>query len=105
MLSQEDLRVFIDAFEKGGFVAPCNWYRNFTRNWETMVDVEQRIELPCLMLYGEYDMVPKVDMTDTVLDLEIQTLECGHWIQQEKPELTNQFLLDWLDRKITPLLR
>lgn len=105
MLSQEDLRVFVDAFEKGGFVAPCNWYRNFTRNWETMVDVEQRIELPCLMLYGEYDMVPKVDMTDTVLDLEIQTLECGHWIQQEKPELTNQFLLDWLDRKITPLLR
>jgi len=39
------------------------------------------------------------------LDLEIQNLECGHWIQQEKPELTNQFLLDWLDRKITPLLR
>jgi len=104
MLSEEDLMVFVDAFSQGGFVAPCNWYRNFTRNWETMVDVKQTIELPCLMIYGEHDMVPKVDMTDTVSDLEVQTLPCGHWIQQEEPEKTNLILLEWLARKITPLL-
>ena len=49
-------------------------------------------------------MVPKVDMTDTVLDLEVKTLACGHWIQQEEPEKTNQILLEWLERKIKPLL-
>jgi pimeloyl-ACP methyl ester carboxylesterase len=104
MLSEEDLMVFVDAFTHGGFVAPCNWYRNFTRNWETMAHVKQTIELPSLMIYGEYDMVPKVDMTDIVLDLEIKTLDCGHWIQQEEPEKTNQILLEWLERKIKPLL-
>ena len=104
MLSEKDLMVFVDAFEKGGFVAPCNWYRNFTRNWETMGHVKQIIELPCLMLYGDYDMVPKVDMTHTVLDLEINNLACGHWIQQEEQEQTKQILLDWLQRKIQPLL-
>jgi pimeloyl-ACP methyl ester carboxylesterase len=104
MLSEEDLMVFVDAFTHGGFVAPCNWYRNFTRNWETMAHVKQTIGLPSLMIYGEYDMVPKVDMTDIVLDLEIKTLDCGHWIQQEEPEKTNQILLEWLERKIKPLL-
>jgi pimeloyl-ACP methyl ester carboxylesterase len=104
MLSEEELMVFVEAFAQGGFVAPCNWYRNFTRNWETMAHVKQTIELPSLMIYGEYDMVPKVDMTDTVLDLEVKTLACGHWIQQEEPEKTNQILLEWLERKIKPLL-
>jgi len=104
MLSEEDLMVFVEAFKHSGFVAPCNWYRNITRNWETMGHVKQIIELPCLMIYGEHDMVPKVDMTDTVLDLEVKTLKCGHWIQQEEPEQTNQILLDWLQRKTYPLL-
>ena len=104
MLSEEDLMVFVEAFKHSGFVAPCNWYRNFTRNWETMGHVKQVIELPCLMIYGEHDMVPKVDMIDTVLDLEVKTLKCCHWIQQEEPEQTNQILLDWLQRKTHPLL-
>jgi pimeloyl-ACP methyl ester carboxylesterase len=104
MLSDEDLMVYVEAFKQGGFVAPCNWYRNFTRNWETTGHVKQTIELPCLVIYAEHDMVPKVDMTKSVFDLEIQTLECGHWIQQEQPEQTNQILLDWLERKIKPLL-
>ena len=104
ILSEEELSVFVEAFEKGGFVAPCNWYRNFTRNWQTMGHIEQSIELPCLMIYGEHDMVPKLDMSNTVLDLEIHTIDCGHWIQQERPELTNKILLQWLERKIQPLL-
>jgi pimeloyl-ACP methyl ester carboxylesterase len=31
-------------------------------------------------------------------------LDCGHWIQQEEPEKTNQILLEWLERKIKPFL-
>lgn len=105
MMSTEELKVFVEAFEKGGFVAPCNWYRNFTRNWETTEDVEQIVSMPSLMVYGEYDMVPKSkDMGDYVSDLEVQTLDCGHWIQQERPEQTNRILLDWLERKIKPLV-
>ena len=104
MLSEEDLDIFVKAFEEGGFVAPCNWYRNFTRNWQTTDHVQQTIEIPSLMIYGEHDMVPKLDMTKSVLDLETHTLDCGHWIQQEEPDQTSAILLDWLDRKILPLL-
>lgn len=101
--SDEDFKVFVDAFTEGGFVAPCNWYRNFTRNWETTAHLESVIRQPALMIYGQYDIVPKIDMSDTVPDLETHTLECGHWIQQEQPEQTNQILVEWLERKIKPL--
>ena len=97
--SEEDLQLFVDAFTEGGFVAPCNWYRNFTRNWELTADVEQKITQPALMIYGDHDMVPPVDMSDRVADLEVHSLPCGHWIQQEQPQETNRILLDWLERK------
>ena len=66
-------------------------------------DLEFKVEHPALMIYGEYDMVRPVDMSDSVSDLEIQTLECGHWIQQEKPDETNAILIDWLNRRMKPL--
>ncbi|MCB1646479.1 MAG: alpha/beta hydrolase [Pseudomonadales bacterium] len=103
MMSEEELSVFTTAFRKGGFHAPCNWYRNFSRNWETTADVEQLIRQPALMIYGSYDMVPKTDMSATVPDLEIHEFECGHWIQQEMPQETNAVLLSWLEKRMKPL--
>lgn len=104
IMSEADLAVFVDAFEKGGFHAPCNWYRNFSRNWATTAAVEQRVRQPALMLYGEHDMVPRnPDMGLYITDLETHTLPCGHWIQQEQPLATNRILLDWLDRRMRPL--
>lgn len=103
MMSEQELDVFVTAFEHSGFHGPCNWYRNFTRNWETTEDVVQKVTHPSLMIYGKYDMVPEMDMTGYVGDLEVHTLECGHWIQQEQPVVTNRILLDWLDRRMKPL--
>ena len=99
-----DDHVFVDSFEKGGFVAPCNWYRNFTRNWEITEGVEQKVVQPALMIYGKYDMVPQSDMSPYVADLEVHNLECGHWIQQEKPSETNEILISWLDRRMKSAL-
>lgn len=103
MMSEQELSVFVEAFGHSGFHAPCNWYRNFTRNWETTASVEQKVIHPALMIYGKHDMVPESDMTGYVDDLEVHTLECGHWIQQEKPDETNAILVDWLDRRMKPL--
>ncbi len=99
LMSEKELDVFVAAFEKGGFVAPCNWYRNFTRNWETTERVVQEVTCPSLMIYGKYDVVPDTDMKPYVKDLETHTLECGHWIQQEQPVKTNELLVEWLSRK------
>jgi len=99
LMSEEELDVFINTFNRGGFTGPINWYRNITRNWELSAGLPQRIEVPCAMIYGAYDIVPKGgDVSNYVPNLETITLECGHWIQQEKPDEVNTFLLDWLKR-------
>ncbi len=33
-LSEQDLAVYVDAFERTGFTGGLNWYRNIDRNWE-----------------------------------------------------------------------
>jgi pimeloyl-ACP methyl ester carboxylesterase len=100
VMNEEELAVFVQAFKKSGFTGPINWYRNFTRNWEIIGKVPQHISQPSLMIYGKYDMVrPSDKISDYVPDLEVHTLECGHWIQQELPEATNRIMLDWLARR------
>jgi pimeloyl-ACP methyl ester carboxylesterase len=99
LMSDEEMDVFVSTFSKGGFTGPINWYRNITRNWETSADLIQKINVPCAMIFGAYDIVPKGgDVSEYVPNLETITFECGHWIQQEKPEEVNTFLLDWLKR-------
>ena len=43
------------------------------------------------MIHGRYDMVQPSDrLKQFVPNVEVETLQCGHWIQQEKPEETNR---------------
>jgi pimeloyl-ACP methyl ester carboxylesterase len=99
LMTEAELDVFVDAFTKGGFTGPINWYRNITRNWETSADLPRRLDIPCAMIYGRYDIVPKAgDQSAYLPNVETITLECGHWIQQEKPDEVNAFLIDWLKR-------
>jgi pimeloyl-ACP methyl ester carboxylesterase len=39
---------------------------------------------------------PNPDLQRYVPNVQTRTLDCGHWIQQEKPEETNALILDWL---------
>ena len=49
------------------------------------------------MIYGEQDMIPKSEnLADFVPDVDVVSLDCGHWIQQEMPEETTRVILDWL---------
>ena len=32
-------------------------------------------------------------------NVDVVSLDCGHWIQEEKPEETNQAILNWLEQK------
>ena len=99
LLTDAELDYYADAFAAGGFTGPINWYRNITRNWEISADLPQRIDVPCAIIYGAYDIVPKGgDVSEYIPNLESITLECGHWIQQEKSDEVNAFLLDWLKR-------
>jgi pimeloyl-ACP methyl ester carboxylesterase len=97
MMSEAELQVFVDAFRHSGFTGGINWYRNFARNWQILGSVRQRVDQPALMIHGQYDMVPaKPNLAEFVPNVEVHTLPCGHWIQQELPAETNRLMLDWL---------
>lgn len=98
IMSEDELSVFIAAFETSGFTGSINWYRNLDRNWHFMADVTPKIHHPTLMIYGDRDMIPKSNtLKDFAPNLDVVSLDCGHWIQQEKPEETNQAILNWLE--------
>jgi len=102
-LSEEDLQVYVDAFERTGFSGGLNWYRNIDRNW-TLTEPygERRVEQPALFLTGELDLVrgfmPAEAMSGWVPDLraEIVVPGAGHWVQQQRPDAVNAALLDFL---------
>ncbi|MDA1076458.1 MAG: alpha/beta hydrolase [Proteobacteria bacterium] len=99
MMSEAELAVFVNAFKTSSFTGGINWYRNFSRNWQILADVEEIVRQPALMIYGDHDMVPKAEnLAEFVPRVETASLDCGHWIQQEKPQETNALMLDWLAR-------
>ena len=97
LMTEEALSVFVNAFERSGFTGGINWYRNLDRNWKILESVDPIIKAPSLMIYGEQDMIPQSDrLSHFVLKVDVESLPCGHWIQQEMPEETNRLILNWL---------
>jgi pimeloyl-ACP methyl ester carboxylesterase len=102
-LSEEELQVYVDAFERTGFTGGLNWYRNIDRNWRvTGPYAERRIEQPAMFLTGELDPVrafmPAEAMSGWVTDLrsEVVVPGAGHWVQQQEPDAVNAALLEFL---------
>ncbi len=99
IMSDAELQVFLGSFQQNGFTPGINWYRNFRRNWELLEDAPTQVHCPVLMIYGEHDMVPQFPaLGDFVPQLETATLDCGHWIMQEKPVASIELMLEWLAR-------
>jgi pimeloyl-ACP methyl ester carboxylesterase len=100
VMSDSELAVFVSAFESAGFAGGINWYRNLDRNWLLLADVDPIIRQPTLMIYGDRDTVARSErLTEFVPDVEVVSLDCGHWIQQERPEETTEAILKWLDQR------
>ena len=98
ILSDNELAVLVSAFESTGFTGSINWYRNLDRNWHLLGEVNPIIQQPTLMIYGDRDVIPKSEkLTEFVPNVDVVSLDCGHWIQQEKPEETNRAILEWLE--------
>jgi pimeloyl-ACP methyl ester carboxylesterase len=102
-LPEQELDVYVKAFERTGFTGGLNWYRNIDRNWELSEPfAERRIEQPAMFLTGELDPVrefmPAEAMNGWVTDLRAQIVidGAGHWVQQQAPEAVNAALLDFL---------
>jgi pimeloyl-ACP methyl ester carboxylesterase len=102
-LSEDELAVYVRAFERTGFSGGLNWYRNIDRNWELTEPVAGRhVVQPAFFLTGELDPVrkfmPAGAMRGWVDDLrgEIVVPDAGHWVQQQAPHAVNAALLEFL---------
>lgn len=103
LLSPAEFDFYLDAFSRTGFTGGINWYRNFTRNWQTTEGMPQKVDVPCLMIMAENDIVLRPSLADGmetfVPDLEKHLIKnCGHWTQAEKPDELNRLMTSWLKR-------
>jgi len=104
LFAPEELDFYTAAFERTGFTGGINWYRNFTRNWQTTEGVKETIDVPGLMIMAEHDIVLRPALADgmeaLVPDLEKHLIkDCGHWTQAEQPEELNRVMISWLKRR------
>ncbi|BBZ41899.1 epoxide hydrolase A [Mycobacterium conspicuum] len=102
-ISQDELDHYIDEFSRTGFTGALNWYRNFDRNWETTAELDgAMITVPCLFIGGTADPVLTFTPTDRAARViagpyqQVMVDGAGHWLQQERPDVVNETLLDFL---------
>ena len=100
VMSDDELSVFVSSFETSGFTGSINWYRNMDRNWHRLADVDPVMQQPALMIYGSQDSIPQSEnLSDFVPNVAVASLDCGHWIQQERPVETTEAILNWLEQQ------
>jgi pimeloyl-ACP methyl ester carboxylesterase len=103
-LTDEDLATFVNQFTASGFTGGLNWYRNLDRNWElTAAWQDAPIKPPALYISGDNDAMrtvyPMDDATRAILpNLRgvIDVPACGHWTQQERPDVVTGALMEFL---------
>ncbi|KAB8331671.1 alpha/beta hydrolase [Scytonema tolypothrichoides VB-61278] len=99
--TQADINAYKDAAAKrGALTAMLNYYRNIfqqrivNQNWGVL-------EVPTLMIWGENDTALGKELTygtqAYVKDFQIKYIpNCSHWVQQEQPQLVNQYIREFL---------
>jgi pimeloyl-ACP methyl ester carboxylesterase len=100
--SPEDIEAYKNAAAKrGALTAMLNYYRN---GFDNMLRQEWTlVTVPTLMIWGEGDKALVKELTygtqEFVRDLQIRYLpNVSHWVQQEQPELVNQYMREFLSR-------
>ncbi|WP_199730618.1 alpha/beta fold hydrolase [Amycolatopsis panacis] len=101
-LSPQELSRYTAAFERTGFGAGLNYYRNMERNWAAAAGRSgTTTAVPALFATGDRDAVaafmPSARMSEVFLDLRTTTVAgAGHWVHQQAPDVVNPLLLEFL---------
>lgn len=105
----ENLQIYQEALQKPRVLnAALNYYRQLItpQFWqEYWGRNSQPIKVPTLVLWGEDDSFLSKKMVNGLEQLiaapfQLKTIpDCGHWIQQEAPQIVNRELLNFLLKK------
>jgi pimeloyl-ACP methyl ester carboxylesterase len=103
--SSETLRIYQSALSKtGALSAALQYYRQWLspQTWLSRLTNPGPIQVPTLVLWGQEDAILSPALSEgferwiaTPFRLRLIP-ECGHWIQQEVPQLVNLELLSFL---------
>ena len=95
----------MSELEHGGITGPFNYYRAQDLNWELLERWRnQPLTVPSLFIGGDRDIATvwgqeAIERAGEYLkDLRGSVIipDCGHWIQQEKPEAVNLEIMKFL---------
>jgi pimeloyl-ACP methyl ester carboxylesterase len=112
-LTTDDLDWYVREFECSGLSGGLNRYRNMDRDWEDMEPFDAApIGQPSLFIAGTRDA--STGWNRRIIDAFATTLpnlggthllNCGHWVQQERPTEVNDLLTAWLHQLDHPPTR
>lgn len=100
--TREDLETYKDAAAKrGALTAMLNYYRC---TFQSLFKEQKQwgiLNVPTLMIWGEKDTALGKELTygteAYVRDFRIKYIpNCSHWVQQEQPQLVNQYMREFL---------
>lgn len=99
-----DLRAYQDAAAKpGALTAMINYYRANIMQPELTSRDWGVLQVPTLLIWGEDDQALGKELTygteTYVRDLTVRYIpNCSHWVQQERPQLVNQYMREFLQK-------
>ena len=100
--SDADIDAYTTALAKpGALTAALNYYRNLLPLVLSPTDWPILFQTRTLMIWGEGDIALGKELTegteDYVQDFQIRYIpNCSHWVQQEQPQLVNQYIRAFL---------
>lgn len=101
--TQDDLQAYRNAAANpGAITSMLNYYRNIFQGLLQPLQYQwKKLLMPILLIWGEDDTALGKELTyqtdDYAQNLTIKYIaNCGHWVQQEKPELVNQYMREFL---------
>jgi pimeloyl-ACP methyl ester carboxylesterase len=101
-LSEDDIQFYARAYRQTGIAPALGFYRNIEADYPELKRMAPRgIRQPVLFMGGAREAAVKYGNLDgmkaALPDLRgVHLLDCGHWVQQERPEEVNRALLGFL---------
>jgi pimeloyl-ACP methyl ester carboxylesterase len=107
-LTESELWVYSEEYERNGFQGGLNWYRVRTTgkaNGELEVFSGRSVDVPSTFISGRSDWgiyqtpgaIDRMQKSACTKMKEIHLIEgAGHWVQQEQPDEVNRLLLSFL---------
>ncbi|OOF95539.1 hypothetical protein ASPCADRAFT_208014 [Aspergillus carbonarius ITEM 5010] len=104
-LTQEDFDTHLKVFSKGGYTGPLSWYKAMIRGYNTedeagIAEGEGKCPVRNLFIAAKQDYLCRAEMGTMLTNLNapdsrIETVDCGHWVQLEQPEIVNKLLIEF----------